>query len=150
MTVAFDATLIATSIREFETTPPVKRANLTDLLFRVNQGIDILELNWSQLPEEVRTPIKLGVYKIAERKLRLHERFWIYVFLVRFAMDRQVLARYFETATRLENALFDLIERDDPHYAGQFSAALMGHSAAAPSAAERQTKEEWSEWLRSL
>src|ERR1700730_9671656 len=114
MTVALDATLIATSIREFEITPPVKRANLTDLLFRVNQGIDILELNWSQLPEEVRTPIKLGVYKIAERKLRLHERIWIYVFLVRFATDRQVLARYFETATRLEDGLLCIIEGEGP------------------------------------
>jgi hypothetical protein len=150
MTVALDASLIETSIREFETTPPVKRASLTDLLSRIDFAIDILERNWSELPEELRSLIKLEVYQIAERKPRLRDRLWTYLFLIRFAMDRQVFARYFETATRLESALFDLIEHDDSRYDTRLAEAAGTHSTIARSAAGRQTKEEWSDWLRGL
>ena len=150
MTVALDARLIENSIREFEKTPPVKRASLTELLSRVNQAIDMLEFNWSGLPDELRRPIRLGIYQITERKLRFHERIWAYLFLLRFAMDREVLSRYFETAARLENTLFDLIERDDPRYSSKLRNAIDGRASVAAGASNRHTKEEWSEWLRSL
>lgn len=150
MSIAVDAGLLETRIREFEKTPPVKRASLDELLLRLNQAIDIIENNWSRLPDELRTPIKLGVYQLAERKLTIRERLWMYLFLVRFAMERQRLARYFETAVRLERVFYDLFERDHPRYDESLQRAIVSHSAVATGADGRQTKEEWSEWLRSL
>lgn len=141
---------VISRIRAFEKAPPVRRNRLTDMLGQIDHTIELLELNWPSLPDELRSAIKLGVYQVAERKPTIAERLWSYLFLFRFAMDRRILERYFRTAARLDETLYGLIERDDPRYTEAYRQALESHSITASGAAGRHTKEQWSEWLQRL
>jgi hypothetical protein len=147
--IGFEKQVLGT-LRTFENAPPVQRNALKALLDQIDHVVRLLELNWSSLPVEIRSAIKLGVYELSEHKPTIRERLWAYVFLFRFASDKGLLKRYFTTVSQLDEALYRLVEQDDPRFREAFDRVLESHSVAALGVDGRSTKQQWSEWLQRL
>lgn len=108
---------------------------------------EIVEKNWDDLPESVKELAKAYVYFHVEEEQRpsLLSRLRFAWFMFRNMTERDEISRLQTSLIRLSDAVFTVLERENPRYQSALEDALSDHHKFTPT-----NVEELREWMRRV
>jgi hypothetical protein len=137
----------------------VEKPDLSEAAKRINAVADLIEAHWNKLPGEVRKRLRLLAYSIVEPpKLGIGDRLRLLPIQLGWSLtvaklllvgQWELLAEYYVSLQRLQNAILDAVERENRRYSEQLG-ELTQQGLEEVRSQEGMRREQFDEWLRGV